>query len=99
MTASTVPLTITDNLIDGTPTPGATPVNANSAIRITKEEGNVANVTIADNYLIGAGFTLEVVQQGSPNYTSQLALCQSPTTIQDLAYLDGIIQIRPTMRP
>src|SRR5580704_2038871 len=68
VTASTMPLTITDNLIDGTPTPGA-PVNANSAIRITNEEGNVANVTIADNYLIGAGFTLEVVPQGPPKYT------------------------------
>jgi hypothetical protein len=68
VTASTVPMTITDNLIDGTPTPGA-PVNPNSDIRITNEEGNVANVTIADNYLISAGFTLEVIPQGPTQYT------------------------------
>jgi Right handed beta helix region len=68
VTASTVPMTITDNLIDGTWNPN-NPAQPNSAIRITNEEGNVANVTIADNYLMGAGFTLEVIPQGPPNYT------------------------------
>ena len=59
VTNSTGPTTITDNFIDETPNPGA-PGASNTDIRITDEVGNTDDVTVSGNYLIGAGFTVEV---------------------------------------
>jgi hypothetical protein len=57
--------TITDNLIDGTANAGA-PAGANSDIRLTNELGNLSNVTVSGNYLLGGAYTVEA---GSTNTT------------------------------
>jgi Peptidase M10 serralysin C terminal len=58
VTDSTGPTTITDNFIDGTYTAAAA-ANANSDIRLTTEEGNLSNVTVSGNWLLGGGYTVE----------------------------------------
>jgi hypothetical protein len=50
--------TITDNFIDGTPNADS-PANANSDLRLTNELGDLANVTVSGNYLLGGGYTVE----------------------------------------
>jgi hypothetical protein len=67
VTESTVPIAITDNLIDSTWNRNF-PAQPNSAVRITTEEGNVSNVTVSDNYLLGGGFNFEVTAD-TPNTT------------------------------
>src|ERR1700735_1439072 len=62
---STGPTTITDNFIDGTPNAGATGI-ANSAVRLTDQFGNLDDVTVSGNYLLGGGYT---VQAGSTSAT------------------------------
>jgi hypothetical protein len=62
---STGPTVITDNFIDGTLNAGAQGLS-NRDIRITNEAGNLNDVTVSGNYLIGAGFTVEA---GSTNTT------------------------------
>ena len=62
---STGPTTITDNFIDGTPNAGATGI-ANSAVRLTDQFGNLDDVTVSGNYLLGGGYT---VQAGSTSTT------------------------------
>ena len=52
MTNSTGPTTITDNFIDWTPNADA-PAQPNNDIRLTNELGNLNNVTVSGNYLIG----------------------------------------------
>jgi hypothetical protein len=59
VTDSTGPTTITDNFIDATPNADAA-VNPNSAVRLTNEFGNLNNVTVSGNYLLGGGFTVQV---------------------------------------
>jgi hypothetical protein len=57
--------TITDNFIDGT-TNADSPANQNSDLRLTNEEGNLSNVTVSGNYLLGGAYTVEA---GSTNTT------------------------------
>jgi hypothetical protein len=50
--------TITDNFIDGTPNADS-PANANSDLRLTNELGNLTDVTVSGNYLLGGAYTVE----------------------------------------
>ena len=50
--------TITDNFIDGTPNADS-PANANSDLRLTNELGNLSNVTVSGNFLLGGAYTVE----------------------------------------
>jgi hypothetical protein len=68
VTNSTEPLTISDNFIDETPQAGSAG-GANSAVRITSETGNLANVTVSGNYLLGGSAGLEVGPGANPAYT------------------------------
>ncbi len=65
VTGSTGPTTITDNFIDETPNAGAAGA-ANSDLRLTNEFGDLTDVTVSGNYLLGAGFAVEA---GSTNTT------------------------------
>jgi serralysin len=58
VTSTSGPLSITNNFIDWTPTPGAATQLATNAIRITTETGNTSDVTVSGNYLLGAGYTI-----------------------------------------
>ena len=62
---STGPTTITDNFIDATQNADA-PGAANSAVRLTDTFGNLDDVTVSGNYLLGGGYT---VQAGSTSTT------------------------------
>ncbi len=66
---SSAPTTITDNFIDGTYTAGAA-AEANSDIRLTTEGGNLSNVTVSGNYLLGGGYTVEVGGPASATITN-----------------------------
>ena len=55
---STGPTTITDNFIDETQNADA-PGVANSAVRLTDQFGNLDDVTVSGNYLLGGGFTVQ----------------------------------------
>src|SRR5262249_54451261 len=68
VTASAGPTTITDNLIDGTSTPGD-PGGANQALRLTSELGSLTDVTASGNYLFGGTFTVGVGPGGNSAYT------------------------------
>ena len=57
VTDLTGPTTITNNFIDGTPNADS-PANSNSDIRLTSELGNLSDVTVSGNYLIGGGYTV-----------------------------------------
>ena len=57
--------TITDNFIDGT-TNADSPANQNSDLRLTNELGNLSNVTVSGNFLLGGAYTIEA---GSTNTT------------------------------
>ena len=65
VTGSTGPTTITDNFIDETPNPGSAGFS-NSDMRLTNEFGDLTDVTVSGNYLLGAGFAVEA---GSTNTT------------------------------
>jgi hypothetical protein len=65
VTGSTGPTTITDNFIDETPNAGAAGFS-NSDMRLTNEFGDLTDVTVSGNYLLGAGFAVEA---GSTNTT------------------------------
>jgi hypothetical protein len=67
VTKSTQPLTIADNFIDQTATADSAG-SSNSAIRITAEVGNLANVTVSGNYLLGGSEGIGV-GPGSTTYT------------------------------
>ena len=56
--SSTGPTTITDNFIDGTTNTDA-PVGENSDIRLTTDLGNLNDVTVSGNYLLGGNYTVE----------------------------------------
>ena len=57
--------TITDNFIDWTYTPGV-PTPTNNAIRIADELGDVSDVTVSGNYLLGGGYTVFSNQSAYP---------------------------------
>jgi hypothetical protein len=65
MLASTGPTTITDNFIDGTYDAAAT-TGANSDIRIWSAGSSISNVTVSGNYLLGAQYSVEVIQGAYP---------------------------------
>jgi hypothetical protein len=67
VTHSTQPLTISNNFIDQTPQAGSAG-GSNSAIRITAEVGDLANVTVSGNYLLGGSEGIGV-GPGSTTYT------------------------------
>jgi hypothetical protein len=67
VTDSTGPTTITDNFIDGTYTAAAV-ANANSDIRLTTEFGNLSNVTVSGNLLLGGGFSVETGNGSNLSY-------------------------------
>ena len=66
-------MAITDNFIDGTWNDDA-PAQPNSDIRLTNELGNLSDVTVSGNYLIGAGFTVEVVSASTPYTISNVSI-------------------------
>jgi hypothetical protein len=76
VTESTGPTTITDNFIDGTLNADA-PGAANSDIRLTNEFGNLNDVTVSGNYLIGAGFTVEVAAANTPYTISNVSIANN----------------------
>ena len=64
---STGPTTITDNFIDGTPNADA-PGVPNSDVRLSDSLGNLSNVTVSDNYLVGGQYPVEA-GSSDPSYT------------------------------
>jgi Right handed beta helix region len=76
VTDSTGPTTIADNFIDETPN-GDTAGAANSDIRITNEFGNADNVTVSGNYLLGAGYTVEVGSANTPYTFSNISIANN----------------------
>jgi Right handed beta helix region len=70
---TTGPVTISDNFIEETSNAGAQGFN-NSDLRITTEHGNVNDVTVSGNYLIGAGFEFEAGTPGSSNTMSNVSI-------------------------
>lgn len=73
VTDSTGPTLITDNFIDFTYAPGATNVSnglTNNCIRITSELGNVSNVTVTGNYLLGGSTTIDAGNEGSGTFSN-----------------------------
>ena len=76
VTDSNGPTTITDNLIDGTQNVDAAGP-ANSDIRLTNEMGNLNDVTVSGNYLIGAGYTVEVAAANNPYTISNVSIANN----------------------
>ena len=67
VTNSSVPTTISNNLIDWTYNLGAGPVG--NAVRITTELGSVSNVTVANNFLFGGSYTIDAGNKVTSGYT------------------------------
>jgi hypothetical protein len=65
------PILIQNNFIDWTPAPGAIQPD-NDVIRITTELGNVSDLTITGNYLIGATTIVGAGTQGAGTFTNVL---------------------------
>jgi Right handed beta helix region len=76
VTESTEPFDITDNFIDATPT-ADTAGASNSAIRLTNEVGNLANVTVSGNYLLGGGFTVDPASANTPYTISNISIANN----------------------
>jgi serralysin len=74
---STGPTTITNNLIDGTANADA-PGQPNSDIRINDAFGNLSNVSVSGNYLIGGLFTIEAgTIAGAPYTVSNVSIANN----------------------
>ena len=80
---TTGPVTISDNFIDETPNAGAQGYS-NSDLRITTEYGNVSDVTVSGNYLIGAGFEFEAGTPGSSNTMSNVSITNNDVGFRTL---------------
>jgi len=65
--SSSCPTVITNNLIDWTPTDGH---ETNSDLRLTTESGDLSNVTVSGNFLLGAGETVEVINGGKGSFSN-----------------------------
>ena len=76
VTDSNGPTTITNNLIDGTQNADAAGP-ANSDIRLTNELGNLNNVTVSGNYLIGAGYAVEVAAASNAYTISNVSIANN----------------------
>jgi Peptidase M10 serralysin C terminal len=64
VSGATGPVSITNNFIDWTATPGAL-VAPNDAIRIDTIQGSDKNVTVSGNYLIGGSYTIDALDPGT----------------------------------
>jgi hypothetical protein len=73
MPDSTGPTTITDNFMEETENAGQTGAS-NTEIRLTDEFGNLNDVTVSGNYLIGAGIGLEVVNPNGAYTVSNVSV-------------------------
>jgi len=67
VTNSSVPTTISNNLIDWTYNLGAGTVG--NAVRVTTELGSVSNVTVANNFLFGGSYTIDAGNKVTSGYT------------------------------
>jgi Peptidase M10 serralysin C terminal len=74
VTDSTEPLSITNNLIDGTLNPGQVNALINSDIRLTGEDGSLSNVTVSRNFLIGGGENFEVGTEDNNDTISNISI-------------------------
>ena len=70
---SSGPTTITDNFIDETQNVDA-PGVANSAVRLTDQFGNLDDVTVSGNYLLGGGFTVQAGAVASAYTVSNVSI-------------------------
>ena len=69
VTNSSVPTTISNNLIDWTYNLSDGTRSANDAVRITTELGSVSNVTVANNFLFGGSYTIDAGNKVTSGYT------------------------------
>ena len=53
------------------------PGPANSDIRITNEFGDLSNVTVSGNYLLGAGYTVEVAAASNAYTISNVSIANN----------------------
>jgi serralysin len=73
ITNSQSPTLISNNFIDWTWANGATNNSngtTNNAVRITSEEGNVSNVTVTNNILLGGEYTIDAGNAGSGTFSN-----------------------------
>lgn len=73
ITNSQSPTVISNNFVDWTWGSGATDMSTgetNNAIRITSELGNVSNVTVQNNVLLGGGYTIDAGNAGSGTFSN-----------------------------
>jgi hypothetical protein len=73
VTGSTAPLTISDNLIDWTPTANSN-YGTNDGIRITVEVASVSNVTVTGNYLLDGGTSIDAGNEGTAGTFSNISI-------------------------
>ncbi len=66
---TSTPTTISDNFIDWTTNPNSV-FYTNNCIRITSELGNVGNVTVTGNYLIGGSAVIDAGSAGSGSFSN-----------------------------
>ena len=69
---TTGPVSITNNFIDWTTSPGT--VLPNNAVRITVEQGSTSNVSVSGNYLIGGGYTVSAGMDGHDGVFSNISV-------------------------
>ena len=73
ITDSQSPTVISNNVIDWTWANGASSVangKTNNALRITSELGNVSNVSVSNNVLVGGGYTIDAGNAGSGTFSN-----------------------------
>jgi hypothetical protein len=73
---STGPTVITDNLIDGTNNADA-PGPTNSEIRLSDTFGNLSNVTVSGNYLLGGEYAVEAGSTSATNTISNVSIANN----------------------
>ena len=69
VTNSTAPLSISNNFIDWTTNPNSV-CSTNDCIRITSDLGNVSNVTVTGNYLIGGSACIDAGNLGRGTFSN-----------------------------
>src|SRR6185437_7652212 len=102
---STGPTIITDNFIDGTANAGA-PGAPNSDIRLSNTFGDLTDVTISGNYLLGGNYAVEAGSTSATNTISNVSIANNsigfdtygaymPTTM-GVASVTGTTIVDPT---
>ncbi len=81
--STNAPLTVTDNIIDWRSQPDA-PTQTNNAIRVTGETGNVDNVLVQHNIILGGSYSVLVTD------TSTLAV-STVGTVNDVRVIDNVV--------